>query len=217
MRPIDLAIVLVVALMAAVAALLVAPLISQPPPQQPQVVNPGGLPIPSWAMRFGNENAPIVLVEFYDLLCPYCAYAHVELSPLIKEMVEEGKLYYVLVDFPVHREAVWPLHQRLHCAYNELGPSATLDLLDKLYYALYLAKIRGAISEREALANMSTTLQPYVCRFDVTLAQALGVSDDFGKVGIRIGGTPTFIVYKNGTLTVVEGARVDLIRRLLSG
>jgi len=216
MRLVNLAIAVVVALMVVMAVLLVASLVSQPPPQQPQAVNPGGLPIPPWAMRFGNENASVVLVEFYDLLCPWCAYAHVELGQLIKEMVEEGKLYYILVDFPVHREAVWPLHQRLHCAYNELGPSATLDLVNKLYYVLYLAKFKRAISEGEALANMSRTLQPYVCHFNVTLAQALGVSDAFEKVGIRIGGTPTFIVYKNGTLTVVEGARVDLIRRLLN-
>ena len=226
MRPVNLAIAVVAALMVVVAVLLVAPLISQPPPQQPKAVNPGGLPIPPWAMRFGNENAPVVLVEFYDLLCPWCAYAHVELGPLIKEMVEEGKIYYILVDFPVHRDAVWPLHQRLHCAYNELGPSATLDLVNKLYYVWYLATCKSTIqlpickntiSTDEAIVNMSRTLQPYVCHFNVTLAQALGVSDAFGKVGIRIGGTPTFIVYKNGTLTVVEGARVDLIRRLLSG
>jgi len=218
MRLVNLAIVVVVALMVAVAVLLVAPLVSQPPPQHPpQVVNPGGLPIPSWAMRFGNGSAPVVLVEFFDLLCPYCAYAHVELGPLIKEKVQEGKLYYILVDLPVHGDTVWPLHQHLHCAYEERGPSAALDLVNKLYYVWYLAAVKGAISESDALANMSKTLQPYACRFNVTLAQAMGVSDAFGKVGIKIRGTPTFIVYKNGTLTVVEGAYVDKIRQLLSG
>jgi len=225
MKLVNLAIVVVVALMVAVAVLLVASLVPQPP-QQPRVANPGGLPIPPWALRFGNENAPVVLVEFYDLLCPWCAYAHVELGPLIKEMVEEGKLYYILVDFPVHGEYVWPLHQRLHCAYRELGSSATLELVDRLYYVWYLATCEGTIrlpickntiSPNEAVVNMSKTLQPYVCRFNVTVAQALGVLDAFKKVGIKIGGTPTFIVYRNGTLTVVEGARVDMIRQLLSG
>ena len=217
MRLVNLTIAVVVVLMVAVAVLLVVPLFSQPPQHPPQVVNPGGLPIPHWAMRFGNGSAPVVLVEFFDLLCPYCAYAHVELGPLIKEKVQEGKLYYILVDFPVHGDAAWALHQPLHCAYSELGPSATLDLVNKLYYVWYLAAIKRAISESDALANMSKTLQPYACRFNVTLAQAMGVSDAFGKVGIKIRGTPTFIVYKNGTLTVVEGAYVDKIRQLLSG
>jgi len=229
MRFINLAIAVVATLMVVVAVLLVASLISQPPPQQPKAVNPGGLPIPPWAMRFGNERAPVVLVEFFDLLCPYCAYAHVELGPLIKEMVQEDRLYYILVDFPVHGDAAWALHQRLHCAYDELGPSATLDLVNKLFHIWYLAKCadmpaafqlpicKNKISEDEAIVNMSKTLQPYVCRFNVTLTQALGVSDAFRKVGIRIGGTPTFIVYKNGTLTVVEGAYVDKIKQLLSG
>lgn len=50
----------------------------------------------------GSEDAPIVMIEFSDFQCPFCAKFHVETLPLIKEnYIDTGKVKLVYRDFPI--------------------------------------------------------------------------------------------------------------------
>lgn len=50
----------------------------------------------------GEEDAPVVVVEFTDFQCPFCQTAFTSSYPqLKKEYVETGKVKYVVKDFPL--------------------------------------------------------------------------------------------------------------------
>jgi protein-disulfide isomerase len=67
------------------------------------------------AYRFGPETAPVLLVEFADFECPYCAKAH----PQIKKLREEfaGKISVVFKDLPLPMHAnAWKAAEAARCA-----------------------------------------------------------------------------------------------------
>jgi len=199
------ALVMAVVLFTAVAALVAYTKLPPPPPPPPQ-----DLPIPPWAISFGAPNAPITLIELYDLHCRYCALAHEQLDPLYRRLLAEGALRLVFVDLIVHPDAL-AAHQRLHCAYRQLGGEA-YDLLAELYRA-YLRK--GAEGQLEVLRRYECADAPTKDDFD-SGAKALLTALAQRGVPIRQVGTPTFVVVKNGTVDVVVGADAARVALLLS-
>jgi protein-disulfide isomerase len=185
----------------AIVALVIYTKHPVPPP------SPQDLPIPPWAISFGAPTAPITLIEFYDLNCPYCAIAHEQLDPLYRQLLAEGALRLIFVDLIVHPDALI-LHQYLHCAYKQLG-NKTYDLLTELYKA-YLKG--GVESQLEILRQYKCADAPSKKDFD-NGAYALGAALGLGG---KPGGTPTFVIIKNGTINVVVGADVAKVRSLLS-
>jgi protein-disulfide isomerase len=184
----------------AIVALVIYTKLPPPPP------SPQALPIPPWAISFGAPTAPITLIEFYDLNCPYCAIAHEQLDPLYRQLLAEGMLRLIFVDLIVHPEALI-VHQYLHCAYKQLG-NKTYDLLTELYKA-YLKG--GVESQLEILRQYKCADAPSKNDFD-NGANALGAALGLGKPM----GTPTFVIIKNGTINVVVGADVAKVVSLLS-
>jgi protein-disulfide isomerase len=56
------------------------------------------------AATLGDPDAPVTIVEFADYQCPACSYHSLETLPtIISEMVDEGRVHYVLKDFPLDR------------------------------------------------------------------------------------------------------------------
>lgn len=54
----------------------------------------------------GDEDAPVVIVEFSDYQCPYCARFREETLPLIKEnYIDKGLVKIVYRDFPIPKHA----------------------------------------------------------------------------------------------------------------
>ena len=57
----------------------------------------------------GDPDAPVILVEFSDFQCPYCARANANTFPQIdKKYIQTGKIKYVFRDFPlesIHKDA----------------------------------------------------------------------------------------------------------------
>jgi protein-disulfide isomerase len=184
----------------AIVALVIYTKLPPPSPSQQD------LPIPPWAISFGASTAPITLIEFYDLNCPYCAMAHEQLDPLYRQLLAEGALRLVFVDLIVHPDALI-VHQYLHCAYKQLG-NKTYDLLTELYKA-YLKG--GVESQLEILRQYKCADAPTKNDFD-NGANALGTALGLGKPK----GTPTFVIIKNGTINVVVGADVAKVISLLS-
>ncbi len=86
----------------------------------------------------GDADAPVVLVEFADYRCPYCAvFARETMPQLIKDYVEAGKLRYEWRDLPIFGQAsvdaavaaraageqdlFWEYHNALFAAAPEKG------------------------------------------------------------------------------------------------
>jgi protein-disulfide isomerase len=188
----------------AIVALVIYTKLPPPPPSLQD------LPIPPWAISFGAPTAPITLIEFYDLNCPYCAIAHEQLDPLYRQLLAEGMLRLIFVDLVVHPDALI-VHQYLHCAYKQLG-NKTYDLLTELYRA-YLKG--GVESQLEILRQYKCVDVPTKNDFDNGAKTLLAALTQRG-VPIRQVGTPTFVIIKNGTINVVVGADVAKVISLLS-
>ncbi|RLI73098.1 DsbA family protein [Archaeoglobales archaeon] len=67
----------------------------------------------------GKDDAKIVVVEFSDYSCPYCAKFELEILPKLLEEYE-GRVKFVFRDFPVHGEVAIKAAEAANCA-NEQG------------------------------------------------------------------------------------------------
>ncbi|MCG2865846.1 MAG: DsbA family protein, partial [Vulcanisaeta sp.] len=56
----------------------------------------------SSGLRVGNVSSPIVVIEYLDPECPYCALFQVEYGSALDSMVINGSVLYVIQYFPTH-------------------------------------------------------------------------------------------------------------------
>ncbi|MFN3804254.1 MAG: DsbA family protein [Pyrobaculum sp.] len=195
---------------AVILAIAAAVIYTKIPQHETAVVNSEEVPLPPWAISFGQPDATTLLIELYDLHCPYCAKAHEQLDPLYGQLIREGKLRVVFLDLVVHPEAV-PAHRLLHCAYRELG-DATFGLISRLY-EVFLRE--GPYKQLELLSQYNCDDAPTEAEFNNAVRALLTYLSKRG-VAVRGIGTPTFIVIKGGAINVVVGAEVEKVRSLLS-
>lgn len=96
----------------------------------------GSVPLEAAVIK-GSEDAPVLIEEYADLLCPYCGmYAQLTLPQIMERYVETGKVRYAFFDFPVHpgevpilgaeagrcageQGAYWPMHDVLFARMRE--------------------------------------------------------------------------------------------------
>lgn len=110
-----------------------------------------------FAFALGNPDAKVTIVEFTDYQCPYCNQFAINTLPnLIEEMVETGRVYYIVKDFPL--ESIHPdartAHNAARCA-NEQG--AYWEMHDVLFERQ--AEWSGQSSQvPQILTNMATEL-----------------------------------------------------------
>lgn len=208
MRPSTLVAVILIVFVAVGAVVILSKL--QPAVADTYQKSPHEPPIPQWAISFGKTDAPVLLIELFDLHCRYCAVAHEQLDPIYRELIEGGKLRLVFLDLIVHREAA-AAHRLLHCAYRKLG-NDTYELITQLYKVLI----------REGAGKQLELLKDYVCEdapseqdFNNAVRDLISYLNSRGVTIGRIG-TPTFIVVKNGTINVVVGADVPKVKSLIS-
>jgi hypothetical protein len=178
----------------------------------------------------------VTLFELFDLHCPYCALAHVQLDGLYRRLVAEGRLRLVLVDYVTHPPLSYYSHRLLHCARERLGGNATYGLVTALYEVL--------LRERN-LSRQVELLESAVRELNATCAGAPTPGDleslarawdeALERLGVRERGTPTFVVLRGGaavpgpcspagrhayscggTADIVVGADVERLRELLT-
>lgn len=85
---------------------------TQPTPQGPIEVNLEGV------RSIGDENAPVVIVEYSDFTCPFCQRFYQDTYSLIKQnFIDQGLVRFIYKDFPVvggqrAAEAGWCAHEQ---------------------------------------------------------------------------------------------------------
>ena len=148
----------------------------------------------------GKPDAPLTMVEFTDLQCPFCRqFVTTSFDEIKKNWIDTGKLRYISRDFPLdfHAQAM-PAARAARCAGEQgkfwemrLGLMRNANLLT----AEYITKTANDLKLEPkgfAACNASTKYDA-----DIQAESAEGT-----KLGV--GGTPTFIIGRT-TATAVEG------------
>ncbi|MGD8399055.1 MAG: thioredoxin domain-containing protein [Anaerolineae bacterium] len=161
------------------------------------------LPATGAASALGDPDAPVIIHEFSDFQCGYCARHALETLPKIRESyIDAGLVYYVAHDFPLdfHANArlaaaaarcagdqglFWPFYRTLfqrQADWAGLTQEAALDTFKTLAGALDLdgAELQACVSGG---------------RFEREIEEDLRAGQQAG-----VGGTPSFLL--NGELLV---------------
>lgn len=185
----------------AIAAVGAGETVAAEPQAQPQA--PAAKPTPATivmddsAGELGDNDAPVIIVEYTDYQCPYCNRHAMETLPrLISEMIDAGRVRYIVKDFPldsIHPEArsaavaarcaaeqgaYWAMHDELFARQDEwggLGEGAT-DVYSTIATELSL--------DSEAFA---------ACLADGRYDAVIQANQDEG-VALGVQGTPAFFI-----------------------
>jgi|RhiMethySRZTD1v2_1073278.scaffolds.fasta_scaffold472793_2 protein-disulfide isomerase len=175
-----------------------APRQAERPPDVKVRVEVGGLPM------LGRADAPLTLVEFTDLECPYCRAFHVgTFEQLKREYIETGKLRFVSRDFPLdfHPNAR-PAALAVRCA-GEQG---------KFWEMRHGVTLNAAALSREVYDRLAGELGLDAGRFAACIAadqyRAAIDRDVADALAAGVSGTPTFVLGPTTPGTSVEGQRL---------
>jgi protein-disulfide isomerase len=143
-------------------------------------------------MAFGRPDAPVTIVQYASLTCPYCRRFHKETFPkLKKEFIDTGKVRYILRDFPIGKTS-GAATIALRCA----KPDKYLVL-----YGKFLEQQPAWVSQEVRLdpifkvaSQVGMTRQQFdACRENQSMIDGLNWVKERGrKLGVI--GTPNFFV-----------------------
>lgn len=177
-------------------------------PSAAEVMQTGTLPEMAW----GRADAPVTIIKYASLTCPYCKRFHAETFPQLKrEYIDTGKVRFIIREFPIgHSSGAATI--ALRCA----PPEKYLDL-----YGRYLAQQATWVSQEvrhdaihKVAAQVGVTREQYeACRQDHALVSGLNWVKDRGRT-LGVIGTPNFFV--NGRL-VKSVIGMPEIRELVDG
>jgi protein-disulfide isomerase len=152
----------------------------------------------------GKADAPLTLVEFTDLECPYCRTFHVSTFERIKkEYIDTGKLRFVSRDFPLdfHPNAR-PAAQAVRCA-GEQGKFWEM----RHHVTLNASALSGAVYER--LARELKLDLPRFTACAGTDSHKETIDRDMAEgMSAGVTGTPSFVLGKTVPGTTLEGIRI---------
>ena len=148
----------------------------------------------------GRPDAPLTMVEFTDLQCPFCRqFAVTTFDELKKNWIDTGRLRYFSRDFPLdfHAQAM-PAARAARCAGEQgkfwemrLGLMRNANLLTPAYITKTAADLK---LEPKAFETCAASAK-YDAEIQAEMAEGT-------KLGVT--GTPTFVMGKT-TATAVEG------------
>jgi protein-disulfide isomerase len=216
---------------AALASILVAPVVSAQPAQSPQpptiqqqneemikelrairqllerLTQPQGPPQPQVAKvsnlggySLGRPDAPLTMVEFTDLQCPYCRqFATTTFDEIKRNWIDTGRLRYVSRDFPLdfHQQAL-SAAKAARCS-GEQGKfwemRWTLMRNANLLSPAFITKTASDLKlDAEAFAACTAST-----KFDAAIQ-----ADMVEAANVGVTGTPTFVVGRT-TPSGIEG------------
>jgi protein-disulfide isomerase len=157
-------------------------------PTVDEILEPSPLP----EIALGRADAPVTIVEYASLTCPFCKQFHNEVFPTFKrDYIDTGKVRFILRDFPIGRTS-----GQASVAFRCANPDRQLEL-----YGKYLNQQANWVSQEVRLdpifavaAQVGMTRADYdTCRTNPAVVEGLKAIKDRGrKLGII--GTPNFFI-----------------------
>jgi protein-disulfide isomerase len=182
-------------------------------PTLAEILAPGALP----EMALGSANAPVTIVQYASLSCPYCRKFQLETFPALRAAyIDTGKVRYVLrAEFPIGKQSGLATIA-LRCA----PPDKYFILYDKLMreQASWVSQeVRPEPIFRIASQVGMTRAQFDSCRENRAMIAMLAAIKERGR---RLGvvGTPNFFVDGKLVKTVIGMAEIrDMVEPALLG
>ena len=157
----------------------------------------------------GNPSAPIVIIEYSDLECPYCKSFHDTMHKIIDEYGTKGQVAWVYRHFPLtalHPKAAKEA-EASECAAELAGNAAFWRFVDRLYEitpsnnGLDLARL-PVIAEETGLNRAAFEL----CLSSGKYADKVKAGFD-EAIALGAQGTPHNILAVGGSYLILEGAQ----------
>jgi protein-disulfide isomerase len=153
-----------------------------------EVMRTGTLP----EMSLGRADAPVTIIKYASLTCPYCKRFHAEVFPQLKrEYIDTGKVRFIIREFPIGQAS-----GNATIAWRCASPAKFFDL-----YGKFLAQQANWVSQEVRLdaihavaAQVGLTRPQFdACLKDEALIGGLKWIKDRGRT-LGIIGTPNFFV-----------------------
>jgi protein-disulfide isomerase len=151
----------------------------------------------------GQADAPVTLVEFTDLECPFCRSFHVGTFDKIKQTyIDTGKVRFVTFDFPLD------MHPNARVAAVAVRCAGEQG---KFWEMRHLVTVNAATLSRETYVNLAKSLGLDTAKLDQCIDgdQYKGDIDRDMAAGMSLGvnGTPTFFVGRTAA-DAIEAQRI---------
>jgi protein-disulfide isomerase len=166
-----------------------APPVAQAPAPQPA---PAVKLAELHGFTIGNSDAPLTMVEFTDMQCPYCRQFHLTtFDQLKKNYIDTGKLRYVSRDFPL--EAIHPV------ALTSAKAARCAGEQGKFWELRHHVMLNNAQLNPQMIGTLADDLKLDMPAFRGCTDQTARFEADIRKdiadgTSIGISGTPSFVV-----------------------
>jgi len=140
----------------------------------------------------GRADAPVVMIEYSDFQCPYCAKFAATAWPTIKsQLIEPGKMQFAFRHLPIesHQQAL-PAAAAAECAADQGDPDRFWSMHDLLFGS---QRSLAAETIRAHAQSLGLALP----RFDACVAGTVNSKVRADAVQARrlgVAGTPTFLI-----------------------
>ena len=183
----------------------------QPAPQAPP--SNGRVKLPSISgYMLGQPNAPVTMVEFTDLQCPFCRQFHLtSFEQIKKNYIDTGKVRYISLDYPLSMHPLampaaeaaqcageqgkfWAMRHTIFLNNTHLTPTSFETFAKDL--KLDLAKFNTCVSTNRYAAQIAKEQQEGVLAgVSGTPTFIIGRTSANGLDGVRIVGAQPYAVF----------------------
>lgn len=181
-------------------------------PSMTEVMQPGPLP----EMSIGRADAPVTIIKYASLTCPYCRKFHLETFPQLKrEYIDTGKVRFILREFPIGFQS-GAATIALRCA----PPERYFEL-----YGKFLAQQARWVSQEvrhdpifKVAAQVGMTREQFdACFKNQGMIDALNQIKERGRT-LGVIGTPNFFINGRLVKSVIGMAEIrEMVEPVLAG
>lgn len=156
-------------------------------------------PITSADHILGNPNAPVKIIEFSDIQCPFCRQYHPVLTQIMNEYGKQGKVAWVYRHFPL--VSIHPLAEPAaiasECVFEQGGNDQFWEYINKLF--------ADGLTNTAQLSDTARSIGVNMAQFSACTQATTGKANDVVQADIADGlnsgvsGTPySIIIGKDG-------------------